>query len=202
MLETDLSFCYILSLMNATPTYDPGRSSWLVVTWSLGVGLGTLWMLLTGCGYTLVGSATGEKTVVTLAVPAVVNLTREPDLERRMTSALRRAVEQAPTLVLGSEQRATHTLQGIASQFLAFATSFDSSDRVVQFRIESRTRIRLTARHSDQPLFEQEIDAWTEYLVSPSGSVRENAAARAAALTRVSRQLAEKCRALVEITLM
>lgn len=119
-----------------------------------------------------------------------------------MTSALRHAVAQAPTLELGLEQRATYTLQGIASQFLAFATSLDSSDRVVQFRIESRTRIRLTDRHSDQPLFEQNIDTWTEYLVSPSGSVRENAAARTAALARVSRQFAEKCRALVEITLM
>jgi hypothetical protein len=95
-----------------------------------------------------------------------------------------------------------YTLQGIASQFLAFATSLDASDRVVQFRIESRMRIRLTDRQSAQPLFDQEIDAWTEYLVSPVGSVRENAAARAAALARVSRQLADKCRALIEMTLM
>ncbi len=188
--------------MNATPTYGPGCFSQWVTTWALRVGLGAFCMLLTGCGYTLVGSATDEKTRVALAVPPVVNLTREPDLERRMTSALRRAVVQAPTLKLESEQRATHTLQGVSSQFLAFATSFDSSDRAVQFRIESRTRIRLTERHAAQPLFEQDVDTWTEYLVSPSGSVRENAAARAAALARVSRQFAEKCRALVEITLM
>ncbi len=163
-----------------------------------------LCMLLVGCGYRLVGSpaAAGEKETVTLAIPAVANRTREPDLERRMTSALRRAVVQAPTLQLGTEQRATHILQGIASRFRAFATSFDASDRVVQFRVESRTRIRLTDRHTNQPLFKQDIDTWTEYLVSPSGSVRENAAARAAALARVSRQFAEKCRALVEITLM
>jgi hypothetical protein len=161
-------------------------------------------MLLAGCGYTLVGAlpATGEKTTVALAVPPVVNLTSEPDLERRMTSALRRAVVQAPTLELVSEPQASHTLQGIANQLLAFATSLDSSDRVVQFRIESRMRIRLMDRQSAQPLLEQDIDAWTEYLVSPSGSMRENAAARAAALAQVSRQLAEKCRALVEITLM
>jgi hypothetical protein len=192
----------MLLMMNTTPTSGLGKSPWLMTTSTLGVGL--LCLLLAGCGYTLVGAppATGEKKTVTLAVPAVVNLTREPDLERHMTSALRHAVVQAPTLELGLEQRATYTLQGIASQFLAFATSFDSSDRVVQFRIESRTRIRLTDRHSDQPLFEQDIDTWTEYLVSPSGSVRENAAARATALARVSRQFAAKCRALVEITLM
>jgi len=119
-----------------------------------------------------------------------------------MTSALRHAVAQAPTLELASQQQASHTLQGIVLQFLASATSFDSSDRVVQFRVESRMRLRLTDRQSTQPLLEQEIDAWTEYLVSPSGSMRENAAARAAALARVSTQFAEKCRALVEITLM
>ncbi|ETX00382.1 MAG: hypothetical protein ETSY1_11435 [Candidatus Entotheonella factor] len=168
------------------------------------IGLSTLCILLAGCGYTLVGapSATGDQPLVTLAVPAVINLTREPDLERRMTSALRRAVVQAPALKLASQEQASHTLQGIANRFLAAATSFDASDRVVQFRVESRTRIRLTDRRSDQTLLEQDINAWTEYLVSPSGSVRENAAARAAALARVSRQFAEKCRALVEITLM
>ncbi|ETX05400.1 LPS assembly lipoprotein LptE [Candidatus Entotheonella palauensis] len=172
--------------------------------WAIGIGLSALCLLLAGCGYTLVGAppATGAQTPVTLAVPAVINLTREPDLERRMTSALRRAVVQAPALKLAPEAQASHTLQGIASRFLASATSFDSSDRVVQFRVESRTRIRLTVRQSAQPLLDQEINAWTEYLVSPSGSVRENAAARAAALARVSRQFAEKCRALIEITLM
>jgi hypothetical protein len=190
--------------MNTTRTYGLGRSLWLMTTWVLGVGFSTLCILLAGCGYTLVGAptATGEKKTVTLAVPPVLNATREPDLERRMTSALRHAVAQAPTLELASQQQASHTLQGIVLQFLASATSFDSSDRVVQFRVESRMRLRLTDRQSTQPLLEQEINAWTEYLVSPSGSMRENAAARAAAVARVSTQFAEKCRALVEITLM
>jgi hypothetical protein len=132
----------------------------------------------------------------------VVNVTREPDLERRMTAALQHAVAQTPTLKLVSQPQASHMLQGIVLQFLAFATSFDSSDRVVQFRVESRMRIRLTDRQSTQPLLEQEVSAWTEYLVSPTGSMRENAAARSAALGRVATQLAEKCRALVEIVLM
>ncbi len=156
--------------------------------------------LLMGCGYILVGTSSGAP--LSIAVPAVANLTREPDLERRMTAALRRAVVQAPTLTLTSERQASHTLQGVARQFRAFATSFDAGDNVIQFRVESRTRIRLLPRQSDQPIIEQDIAAWTEYLVSPSGSVRENAVARGAALTRVAKQFAEKCRALVEITLM
>jgi hypothetical protein len=188
--------------MNATQTHGLNRSFWSMTTWALGVGLGTFCLLLAGCGYTLVGATTGEKKIVTLAVPPVINLTREPDLERRLTSALRHAVVQTPTLELASEPRASHVLQVIASQFLAFATSLDSSDRVVQFRIESRMRIRLTDRQSPQPFVDQDITAWAEYLVSPTGSMRENAAARAAALARVARQFADKCRALVEITLM
>jgi hypothetical protein len=186
--------------MNVTRTYGLGRCLWLTTTRVLGVGLSTLCLLLAGCGYTLVGA--GGKNAVMLAVPPVVNVTREPDMERRMTSALRHAVAQAPTLKLASQQQASYMLQGIVLQFLASATSFDSSDRVVQFRVESRMRIRLTDRQSTQPVLEQEINAWTEYLVSPTGSMRENAAARSAALARVSIQLAEKCRALVEIALM
>jgi hypothetical protein len=161
-------------------------------------------VLLSGCGYTLVGASpsSGNQKIITLAIPPVINLTQEPDLERRMTSALRHAIVGTPALKLVLEPQASYTLEGVANQFLAFATSFDSSDRVVQFRIESRMRIRLTDRQTDQAILEQDIDAWTEYLVSPSGSMRENAAARAAALVRVSRQFAEKCRVLVEITLM
>ena len=161
-------------------------------------------LLLAGCGYTLVGVSptTGSNPTVTLAVPPVINLTREPDLERRITAALRRAVAQAPAMRLASELQARYAVQGIARQFQASPTSFDARDRVVQFRIESRMRIRLTDRQSTQPLLDQELTAWAEYLVSPTGSMRENAAARAAALARVSRQFADKCQALIEITLM
>ncbi len=188
--------------MNET-RYASVSSRRCVILWGFALGLGGWFSLLMGCGYTLVGTlpATTEAPL-SIAIPAVANLTREPDLERRMTAALRQAVAQAPTLVLASEHQASHTLEGVARQFQAFATSLDAGDNVVQFRVESSTRIRLLPRQSDQPIIEQDISAWTEYLVSPTGSVRENAAARAAAITRVAKQFAEKCRALVEITLM
>ena len=181
-----------------------GGAPRLMARWRVAVALSIGCLLLAGCGYTLVGasSTAGANTRVTLAVPPVINLTREPDLERRMTAALRRAVAQAPALRLASEPQAQYTLQGVVRQFQALPASFDARDRAVQFRIESRMRVRLTDRQSARFLLDQEITAWAEYLVSPSGSMRENAAARSAGLARVSRQLAEKCQALIEITLM
>ena len=190
--------------MQMTRIDDLGRPPRLIACWLLTVVLSMVCLLLAGCGYTLVGasSTAGANTRVTLAVPPVINLTREPDLERRMTAALRRAVAQASALRLASEPQAQYTLQGVVRQFQSLPASFDARDRAVQFRIESRMRVRLTDRQSARFLLDQEITAWAEYLVSPSGSMRENAAARAAGLARVSRQLAEKCQALIEITLM
>ena len=175
-----------------------------IASWTLSIGLSAWWMMVAGCGYTLVGTspAAAPNRVVVLVVPVAVNLTREPGLEQQMTASLRREFLQAPVFQLVSQQRDAYTLQSTALQFLSHAASLDASDRVVQFRIESRMRIRLLARQSHELIIEQEIDVWAEYLVSPSGSVREHATARMAALTRMSRQFAQQCRALVEMILI
>jgi len=72
----------------------------------------------------------------------------------------------------------------------------------VQYRIESATHIRLVQRDATAPALEQEISAWAEYLVSPSGSVRENVAARTAAIHRLAEQFADKCAALIDVALL
>lgn len=158
---------------------------------------------LFGCGYTLVGAPpSGSATRIAIVVPPVLNQVREPGLEHRMTAALRRAVVQHPRLYLASDVLASHHLQGTVKHFQVFAVSFDESDNVVQYRIESVTRIRLVQRDAEAPALEQEISAWTEYLISPSGSVRENVAARTAAIHRLAEQFADKCTALIDVALL
>jgi len=165
----------------------------------LGLGLSGLF----GCGYTLVGAPlSGSTTRIAIVVPPVLNQAREPGLEHRMTAALRRAVMQHPRLDLASDVLASHHLQGTVKRFQVFAVSFDESDNVVQYRIESATHIRLVQRDATAPALEQEISAWAEYLVSPSGSVRENVAARTAAIYRLAEQFADKCTALIDVALL
>lgn len=158
--------------------------------------------LIAGCGYSLVGSPPDRPGGLTVVIPPVINQAREPGLEHRMTAALRRAVVNNPRLKLASEPAASHHLQGTVLQFRIFAVSFDASDNVVQYRIESNTRIRLVKRTGKTPTLDQTVTAWSEYLVSPEGSVRENVAARTAAITRLAEQFADKCTALIDVVLL
>jgi hypothetical protein len=135
-------------------------------------------------------------------VPPVLNEVREPGLEHRMTAALRRAVVQHPRLQLASDLLASHHLQGTVKRFQVFAVSFDERDNVVQYRMESAIRIRLVERDVEAPALEQEISAWVEYLISPSGSMRENTVARTAAIYRLAEQFADKCTALIDVALL
>jgi hypothetical protein len=177
------------------------RRNWKLYLWSAVLGLCLNGVF--GCGYTLVGAPpSGSATRIAIVVPPVLNQAREPGLEHRMTAALRRAVVQHPRLYLASDVLASHHLQGTVKRFQVFAVSFDESDNVVQYRIESATHIRLVQRDAEAPALEQEISAWTEYLVSPSGSVRENVAARTAAIHRLAEQFADKCTALIDVALL
>lgn len=177
------------------------RQIWKPDVWAVMLGLCLSgWF---GCGYTLVGvPPPGSATRIAIVVPPMLNQTREPGLEHRMTAALRRAVMQHPRLYLASDVLASHHLQGTVKRVQVFAVSFDESDKVVQYRIESAIRIRLVQRDAEVPALEQEISAWAEYLVSPSGSVRENVAARTAAIYRLAEQFADKCTALIDVALL
>ncbi len=160
--------------------------------------------ILMGCGYTLVGAhkpPTGKR--IALAVPPILNQSREPGLESRMTAALRQAIlHRAGFALAASEGQASHRLQGVVRQFRFVAISFDARDTVVQYRIETDTRIRLVEDGAPAPLLEQDITAWAEYLVSPTGAVRENVVARNAAIVRLAQQFAEKCAALLEVSIL
>jgi hypothetical protein len=165
--------------------------------------IGTLWVQLMGCGYTTVGNAmsqTGKS--VTLTIPAVLNRTREPGLESRLTGALRQTIVQHQRLRLADASEATYALQSMALRFRLFAIALDSRDRVVQYRIEVDTRVRLVQPHAERPVLDQEITAWAEYLLSPTGSVRENVVARTTAMMQLAQRFAVKTATLLEIVLL
>jgi hypothetical protein len=109
---------------------------------------------------------------------------------------------QSLSLSLAPDNVAPRRLQSTVRQFRVLAISFDARDNVVQYRIEAETRIRLIEQASSVPVIEQEIFAWAEYLVSNTGIVRQNVVAREAAIFRLAQQFAEKCAALLEVTLL
>ena len=168
---------------------------------TLGVLLGSL----VGCGYTLVGApsdASGKR--LPLNILPFTNQTREPDLERLTTAALRQAIVQSQMFVFTADETSATRLQGAIRRFSSYPLALDAQDNVVQYRIDAAIYIRLLEAATQRPLLEQEISSSAVYLVSRSTTdkVREDVAAREAALARLAQQFADKCLALLAITLL
>jgi Lipopolysaccharide-assembly len=167
--------------------------------------LGMLVGSLVGCGYTLVGApsdAPGKR--LPLNILPFTNQTREPDLERLTTAALRSAVVQSQMFVFTADGTSATRLQGAVRRFSSYPLALDSQDNVVEYRIDAAIYIRLLEAATQRPLLEQEISSSAVYLVSMSSidKVREDVVAREAALARLAQQFADKCLALLAITLL
>jgi hypothetical protein len=160
---------------------------------------------LAGCGYTLVGAPPdASRPRLAVAIVPFTNQTREPDLERLTTAALRQAMVHSQFFATAPPQAATRRLQGTIQRFRSFPLSFDENDNVLQYRLEADFSLRLLDTSAQQTVLEQNISAWAEYLVSraPTDKVREEVVAREAALARLAQQFADQCVALLTMALL
>lgn len=170
------------------------------------LALGVLMGTLASCGYTLVGAppdTPGHR--LPLAIVPFTNQTREPDLERLTTAALRQTILQSQIFSSAADGISARRLQGAIRRFRSYPLSFDQNDNVLQYRIEADFHIRLVEASTQRPTLEQDISAWAEYLVSMATTtdrVREDVVAREAALARLAQQFADKCLALLAIALL
>jgi len=167
--------------------------------------LGMLVGSLVGCGYTLVGAPSGTLGKrLPLNILPFTNQTREPDLERITTAALHRTIVQSQMFVFAADGASVTRLQGTIRRFISYPVALNSQDTVVEYRIDAAIYIRLIEASTQQPILEQEISSSAVYLVSRSSTdkVREDVAAREAALARLAQQFADKCLALLAITLL
>ena len=153
--------------------------------------LGMLLGSLGGCGYTVVGAPSGTPGGrLPLHILPFTNHTREPDLERLTTAVLRRAIVQSQMFVFTADEASATRLQGAIRRFSSYPLALDAQDNVVQYRIDAAIYIRLTEAVTHRPLLEQELASSAVYLVSRSTTdkVREDVAAREAALARLAQQ--------------
>ncbi len=168
---------------------------WIALIGLLGSGI--------GCGYQVVGrTSPATASRVRVAVVPFANDTHEADLESLVTTVLRQTLLQSQGFELASAAATPHHLQGIVRRFRRRPLAFDANDNVQQYRLEADILIRLLDTRSQEVRLEQEIPAWAEYLVSTRGVVRENVAAKEAALLRLSQRFAEACVALLSVTLL
>ena len=130
--------------------------------------------LLSGCGYSLVGTSKGwlPETIRTVWVPAFVNDTPVVGLEQRLTAAVlrelsaRRRLKPAPSL-----EQADALLLGRVSGYSLQPVRFDGQGRAVEYQVVITARITLKERATDKVLFDDPAFLFRQpYNVPVSGS--------------------------------
>lgn len=128
-------------------------------------------LLLTGCGYALVGKGNFlPADAKTVQVPTFVNRTTRVELEQRVTRAVAEEMVSRSGLRLVSEAADAHlVVKGVITSFGINPVSFDEQGRATQYQITVRAAIELVDhRAEDTVLWKNEQYYFTEnYPINP-----------------------------------
>jgi len=133
--------------------------------------LAILLLLLSGCGYSLVGKGNflppGAKTV---HIPTFVNRTTRVELEQRVTRAVQEEMVSRSGLELVSEPASADLIvKGVITMFGLNPVAFDEQGRATQYQVVVRAEIQLLDhRAEDKVLWKNEQYYFTEnYPINP-----------------------------------
>ncbi len=149
-------------------------------------------LLLTSCGYRVVGTAdTIPDTVKTIAITTFQNATTEYKIEQHLTaSVVREFIARTRYQVVSDQENADATLSGTVLNFLLFPTIFDpQSGRATSIAMLTQVHVTLRDRKTGAVLYENPLMEFRErYEVStvPEAYFEE----REAALVRTSQTMA------------
>ena len=150
-------------------------------------------LLLGGCGYTLEGTRRPASlgNARSIAVPIIANHTREPDLGRTLTSAVRERFLLDGRLRLADPAEADLLLEASVREYRLDPIGFSAADQVRRYRILIRTRILLRDTQRGRTILDQEIDSESEFDISAAigGSETARTSATGTASTRFAEDL-------------
>ena len=154
-------------------------------------------ILAVGCGYDLEGTLrpAALKGVRTISISAFSNQTNEPGLGRAVTKALRSRFLQDGRLRLSGSPDADTALEGVLHEYRLSPIGFTRSDRVQQYRVVVRTRIRLRNKKSEKLLINQDLESFAEFPVS--SSIVRSAANRSIANQQIADSLSKDVVSLI-----
>lgn len=112
---------------------------------------------LAGCGYALVGTGRGvlPEGANAVFVETFVNETPRVGLEQRLTDAVLREIAGRSRLTLVPDRaRADVELTARILSYQLVPVRFDDQGRALQYEIGVVTRVKLTDRKTEKPLFE------------------------------------------------
>jgi outer membrane lipopolysaccharide assembly protein LptE/RlpB len=107
-------------------------------------------LVLTGCGYALVGRSNFlDPSIRTIEVPSFVNKTTRVELEQRLTQAVAEELVSRGGLQLVKTSKDAHViLRGSIDSFGIFAVAFDQG-RATRYQISITAKIELVDHRND-----------------------------------------------------
>ena len=153
--------------------------------------------LASGCGYELEGTLRPQnlKAVRTISISPFLNHTNEPDLGRVVTKAMRGRFLRDGRLRVSDSPDADVALEGVLREYRLSPIGFTRADRVQQYRVVVRTRIRLRDKERRKLLINQDLESYAEFAVS--SSIAQSDANRTAANQQVADSLSKDVVSLV-----
>jgi outer membrane lipopolysaccharide assembly protein LptE/RlpB len=122
-------------------------------------------LLLSGCGYALVGSGNSlDPKIHTIEVPAFVNKTTRVELEQRVTQAVAdEFVSRGRLRLVTAPAEADAILRGSIDSFGIFPVAFNQQGRATQYQISITAKIELLDhRNEDKVLWKNDQYRFTE----------------------------------------
>ena len=153
--------------------------------------------LVAGCGYELEGSLRPKnlEAVQTISISPFLNHTNEPGLGRAVTKAMRGRFLRDGRLRVSDSPDADIALEGVLREYRLSPIAFTRADRVQQYRVVVRTRVRLRGKERKKILIDQVLESYAEFVVT--SSLARSSANRSGANQRVADSLSKDVLSLV-----
>lgn len=150
-------------------------------------------ILITACGYQMVGKDTHVPPGVnSIAIPTFKNSTFEPGIEIPFTQAFLTEFIQDRRVKVVNRTEADSTLEGVVTEFKAYAVAYDRSGFVSQYQIGVTVNLALKDR-AGKVLWEEKGINEIQWFRASSGGVT-NEAAKQAAIQKTAGLMAERIR--------
>lgn len=152
---------------------------------------------LLGCGYHLIGTGASNLPthLKTISIPTFENKTKEPEIEREITAAVRELFIRDGRLKIVSSQATDSDLKGVIRDYYQKPISYDSEDRVKEYRVLIDVEIVFSDLVKKSVLLNQGLRADETFTVSTAITGRERALRDTR--KRAFEEFAERLRSLV-----
>ncbi len=152
---------------------------------------GLLALLLSGCGYHLVGtSASLPQHLKTLSIPVFTNSSTEPEIHRELTSAIINSYITDGRLKVVRKGQADMVMNGNLFYYELEAVSFSSNDFASDYIVKLGVDIEVIDKVNNKPYLKQKFKTQWDY--KASSDIVNTESARSAALEEAYQELGNR----------